>query len=92
MKKNKPGLQKPFFAKFLEGQIPESGQDEVQGGDTKKYPSDQEDDDYTKKFPSDQEDDGYTKKYPSDQEDDFVTKPAADILHTQKYPSDSDEV
>lgn len=71
--KKSTGLQRPFFANFLENQA----QQAIQGGgdpsttsvipdqaQTHKYPSDQEDN------PTDKEkDDDYSKKYPSDWED-----------------------
>lgn len=77
MKKSASGLQKPFFAGFLEGQLAKEATGGIQGGgdpsttsvipdqaQTMKYPSDQEDN------PTDKEkDDDLSKKYPSDQED-----------------------
>ncbi|WP_118972683.1 microviridin/marinostatin family tricyclic proteinase inhibitor [Taibaiella koreensis] len=74
--KKEQGLAKPFFAGFLENQLKKPSETAVQGGQTLKFPSDLEE--------------AQTNKYPSDQEDD-VTKPAADIRHTDKYPSDGDE-
>jgi hypothetical protein len=77
MKKSTGGLQKPFFASFLENQIRSENAHNVQGGgdpstniiadqpQTMKYPSDCEDN------PTDKEkDDDFSKKYPSDCEDD----------------------
>ncbi|QDU66473.1 microviridin/marinostatin family tricyclic proteinase inhibitor [Engelhardtia mirabilis] len=54
---------KPFFARFLEGQYPEV-QTDIQAGkggiwSTNKYPSDA-DEDVTMKYPSDGDDDGPT--------------------------------
>lgn len=62
---------KPFFARYLEGQIPEEEQKTVTGGKisfalTKKYPSDVEA--VTLKYPSDA-DEVVTLKYPSDGDD-----------------------
>lgn len=75
--KKEQGLAKPFFAGFLENQLKKTTETAVQGGQTLKFPSDLEE--------------AQTNKYPSDQEDATTTKPAADIRHTDKYPSDGDE-
>ncbi|WP_118951114.1 microviridin/marinostatin family tricyclic proteinase inhibitor [Taibaiella helva] len=75
--KKSTGLQRPFFAAFLENQMGKDSSLGIQGGgdpsptdvitdqaQTQKYPSDQEDN------PTDKEkDDDYSKKYPSDWED-----------------------
>jgi hypothetical protein len=77
--KKAQGLEKPFFATFLENQLKRTAGTSLQGGsrlNTLKYPSDMEDIE--------------SQKYPSDHED-AGTKPAEDIAHTDKYPSDNDE-
>ncbi len=71
----------PFFARFLETQLPEDLTEqeisEINGGRgggiaiTLKYPSDNEDV-VTKKYPSDS-DDAVTMKYPSDGDDNITT-------------------
>lgn len=74
MKKSTSGLKKPFFAGFLENQLPQDSTNGVQGGGETSKIADQP---QTLKYPSDQEDnptDKYkdvdlTKKYPSDLED-----------------------
>ena len=48
---------KPFFAHFLEEQHPAAKQSQAAGPETRKYPSDSEDDMETYKYPSDWEDD-----------------------------------
>lgn len=78
MQKEK-SLKKPFFSTFLENQLSEEAEKNVQAGTTAQ----------TQKYPSDAED-AQTKKYPSDLEDD-VTKPIYDEAQTQKYPSDGDD-
>jgi hypothetical protein len=75
MKKNNQGLQKPFFADFLENQMAKEDANSVQGGIT--APS--VDVAITMKYPSDQEDNPtkptldmmHTMKYPSDGDDDI---------------------
>lgn len=74
--------EKPFFSHFLENQLDKTSSPHVQAGDpdttskladtvhTKKYPSDNEDE-QTKKYPSDS-DEATTQKYPSDGDDDPV--------------------
>jgi hypothetical protein len=65
----------PFFARYLEGQIEELSEEEMEaaiGGSINT----------TLKYPSDMEDAGsMTKKYPSD----------TDVATTDKYPSDGDD-
>jgi len=77
MKKNNEGMQKPFFADFLENQIGNDDANSVQGGNTTKPLADLP---QTLKYPSDAEDNTskatdlpHTLKYPSDGDDDLPT-------------------
>jgi hypothetical protein len=67
MKKSTNGLQKPFFAGFLENQIRKESTGSIQGGGDPS-PTDAIADQYqTMKYPSDQEDNPTDKEKDADQ-------------------------
>jgi Serine endopeptidase inhibitors len=85
-----PGKDLPFFARFLEGQQPESANNRVALTDSTR-PGDTGSSVMTRRYPSDAEDTGggvvTTNKYPSDAEDNT----GGGIVTTQKYPSDGED-
>jgi Serine endopeptidase inhibitors len=92
---NEPqGKDLPFFARFLEGQQPESANKKVALTDNSTSPGDTGSNVMTRKYPSDAEDNTgggnvTTAKYPSDAED----NPQDVIVNgtTNKYPSDAED-
>jgi hypothetical protein len=91
----KSGQNLPFFARFLEGQQPETTKLPVTlaGGGVLVEPRRVDDTKVqTRKYPSDSEDNTgggivTTKKYPSDSED----STGGGVVTTKKYPSDSED-
>lgn len=78
----KQNLKKPFFSGFLENQMDKKTETNVQGGDDRPiHTMSLADSPETKKYPSDSDEDGHTKpladmaqtqKYPSDGDDDPI--------------------